>query len=178
MERALPPKGRGEEKCKQISKKQKKKKKRQRKLGDLSRTPSPRPLKKPESNEKLPWFGSFWVFCALPAFFLSRRLTPPRLWGTPGAAPSRVTWQAGAGRRGCGSPRALPSAARRRRPRGSGTAGRLAQCARVGAGVDGSYRLQREDGGVRVLRELSVSLWLGLPLYNGIKFKFKCGRDV
>ena len=26
--------------------------------------------------------------------------------------------------------------------------------------------------------ELSVSLWLGLPPYNGIKFKFKCGRDV
>ena len=35
-----------------------------------------------------------------------------------------------------------------------------------------------EDGGLLLLRELSVSLWLGLPLYNGIKFKFKCGRDV
>ncbi len=35
-----------------------------------------------------------------------------------------------------------------------------------------------EDGGVLLLRELSVSLWRGLPPYNGIKFKFKCGRDV
>lgn len=35
-----------------------------------------------------------------------------------------------------------------------------------------------EDGGVLLHRELSVSLWWGLPLYNGIKFKFKCGRDV
>lgn len=159
-------------------KKAKKKKKKAKKTWGLVSYPLTPPPQKPKSNEKLPWFGSFWVFCALSAFFLSRRLTPPRLWGTPGAAPSRVTWQAGAGRRGCGSPRALPSTARRRGPRGSGAAGRLAQCARVGAGVDGSYRLQREDGGVRVLRELSVSLWLGLPLYNGIKFKFKCGRDV
>lgn len=51
------------------------------------------------------------------------------------------------------------------------------QCSWAGAGYY-YYILQCEDGGVLVLWERSVSLWLGLPLYNGIKFKFKCGRDV
>lgn len=50
--------------------KKEEKKNKQRKLGDLSRTPSPRPLKSPKAiKKKLPWFGSFWVVCALPAFF-------------------------------------------------------------------------------------------------------------
>ena len=36
-----------------------------------------------------------------------------------------------------------------------------------------------EDGGESCIpRALPVSLWRGLPPYNGIKFKFKCGRDV
>lgn len=60
--------GEGGEKCKQISKK--KKKKQAKKTWGLVSYPLTPPPQKPKSNKKkLPWFGSFWVVCALPAFF-------------------------------------------------------------------------------------------------------------
>lgn len=168
--------GEGGEKMQTNFKKEEKKNK-QRKLGDLSRTPSPRPLKSPKAIKNC--LGSALSgFSARCLLFSFSEADPSEALGDSGSGsfPGHLAgWRRPKGLR---SPRALPSTARLRGPRGSGAAGLLAQCARVGAGVDGSYRLQREDGGVRVLRELSVSLWLGLPLYNGIKFKFKCGRDV
>lgn len=144
----------------------------------MSRTPSPRPLKKPKAMQNCP--GSVVSgFSAGCLFFFSRRLTLLRFWGDSGSGSFPVHLAGWRRPKGCrvpaSAPRRSPGAAG---PGGAGLRGGSPSAPGSVRARTGSYRLQREDGGVRVLWELSVSLWLGLPLYNGIKFKFKCGRDV
>lgn len=129
----------GKEKKMQTNKKKEKKKKENKKgkkTWGLVSYPLTPPPPKTQSDAKLPGFGCFWIFCGLPVFFFSETDPSEVLGGLRERLLPSSPGRLAPAERLPGPRERSPALPWRRGPGGSWAAGRLAQCAWVGAGAD------------------------------------------